>query len=82
MKKLAAIPAWSLIKAHLKRRYRQLTDADLSEAESHGDGWLHCIHRIIGGSFFELAYFIEQVTEQVREFPHLIADVTGPRLTA
>ena len=73
MKKLRVTPAWTLIKTRLKRRYRQLTDADLSEAEKHGDGWLQWIHRIIGGSIFELAYFIEQITEQARAFPQLLA---------
>jgi hypothetical protein len=59
----AVNPTWSVLKKKLRERYRHLTDADLAEIENQGEDWLLDVQRRIGGTPFEIAHMVAEVTE-------------------
>ncbi len=64
-------PAWLIFKRKLKERYQHLTDADLKviEADWNGDRWLDQLHKRVGGSRFEIAVLVEEVTQAEKGWP-------------
>jgi len=57
-------PTWTIFKKKLRERYQHLTDADLAEIENQGKEWLLDVQRRIGGTPFEIAHLVAEVTEK------------------
>jgi hypothetical protein len=60
----AANPTWTVLKKKLRERYRHLTDTDFAEIENREEEWLLDVQRRIGGTPFELAHLVAEVTEK------------------
>jgi len=65
MKRSSRKVLWRVLKKRLKERYQHLTDADLAgiERPAKGEQWLDRIQRRVGGTPFEIACLVEEVTE-------------------
>jgi hypothetical protein len=82
MNSLSLNPRWSVLKKRLRERYQHLTEADLAEIESGGDEWLLRAQQRIGGSSFEIAQLVEEVTEPPHVCLHMMAFSERERICA
>jgi hypothetical protein len=82
MNSLSLNPKWSVLKKRLRERYQHLTEADLAEIESGGDEWLLRIQQRIGGSSFEIAQLVEEITETPPVGLHMMAFGERERICA
>ena len=57
-------PTWTVLKKKLRERYQHLTDTDLQDIENEGERLLLVVQRRIGGTPFEIAHLVAEVTEE------------------
>jgi hypothetical protein len=82
MNSLSLNPKWSVLKKRLRERYQHLTEADLAEIESSGDDWLLRMQQRIGGSPFEIAQLVDEITEAPHVCLQLMAFSERERICA
>jgi len=58
------------LRVKLKARYQHLTDSDLADIEHYDEAWLDRMQRRLGGSTFEIAHLVEEVTGQQTIWPN------------
>jgi hypothetical protein len=70
MKSLSPTSACANLRVKLKARYQHLTDSDLADIERYDEAWLDRMQRRLGGSTFEIAYLVEEVTGRQKLWPN------------
>jgi hypothetical protein len=70
MKRFARTSACTDLRVKLKARYQHLTDSDLVDIDHYDAAWLDRMQRRLGGSTFEIAHLVEEVTGSQKLWPN------------